>query len=285
MPLGVVLAGIGFAHWKPPGSGWFDRWTVLLGLRQPPDNTWPWILVVTGLLIHFLGLIQLAQWAKRPPQASQNLDSTRAARHVFVIGLHLAGTAGCCVIALCGSLSNHQFPLPAALTQVSSRSLASFLATGAGFAALGTLVYVALRIHQQWAGGQHDPAANANNPQPFDPVRLWGELFLRMGEAVVFTLLVFLYLVASASPTGSSPAPISNDELRTHGFYSLPWIGLLIGISIKSAEQAVLSLASRLIAVVQGLLGGKNNPTPVPPAPPGPPAPPSERQQPGAMMP
>jgi hypothetical protein len=75
-------------------------------------------------------------------------------------------------------------------------------------------------------------------PEPFDTNRFWGGLWFRLGEAVLFTLVVFLLGVGSTKLTGAS----------------LLLVALLLGMFVKTGEGLIAGIAEKVFAAVSTIV-------------------------------
>jgi hypothetical protein len=73
----------------------------------------------------------------------------------------------------------------------------------------------------------------SQSQEPFSAGEYWGGLWFRLGEAVIFTLVFLLFMLAR-------PVPSVNTT------YSLPVIALLIGMFLKAGEALIYGIAQRL---------------------------------------
>jgi hypothetical protein len=99
-------------------------------------------------------------------------------------------------------------------------------------ALLGALFFFATSIWQK----MDDPSR-----EPFDRSLFWAGLWFRIGEALVFNLVLFLVLRAYVPEQ----------------FLILPLMALLVGMFLKSGEQLITGLANRLFAAFTELLPSK----------------------------
>ena len=106
-----------------------------------------------------------------------------------------------------------------------------------GFAALGGLFFVAGSLRRKRAALQAIIGS-----QPFDYLRFWGGLVYRIGEAVLFALVIFLTV-----SSGLIEVPESS---RTW----LLLMALLMGMFVKPAEQMINGLALRSFEGVTAFL-------------------------------
>jgi hypothetical protein len=74
----------------------------------------------------------------------------------------------------------------------------------------------------------------------FDSAQFWGGLWFRMGEALLFTLVVFLFVVGSTLG-------------KTTGAWLL-LLSLLLGMFVKTGESLVSGLADKLFAAVKAIV-------------------------------
>jgi hypothetical protein len=92
--------------------------------------------------------------------------------------------------------------------------------------------------------------------EAFDSDYFWGGLWYRMGEAVLFTLVIFLfvrmpYVKQVAATAGATAQPAQ--AVETYDLM-IPILGLLMGMFIRTGERLVFGLAERVFAAASVLL-------------------------------
>ncbi len=105
----------------------------------------------------------------------------------------------------------------------------TLLAVSTLVAILGALFYFA---NSMWRRIE-DPER-----EPFDASLFWGGLWFRLGEAVIFNLVLFFLLRSYASDR----------------FFLLPLVALLIGMFLKSGERLIAGIAERMFAAFDALI-------------------------------
>lgn len=98
-----------------------------------------------------------------------------------------------------------------------------------GFTLMGALFFFAKSL---WDKMQDSTLVH------FDERMFWAGLWFRLGEAVVFTLVVYVALRFK----------------QQEGSDWLPFIALVIGLSVKSAENLIAGICERVLAAVNGLI-------------------------------
>lgn len=99
-----------------------------------------------------------------------------------------------------------------------------------GFTVMGALFFFAKSL---WEKMQTNPIVQ------FDERIFWAGLWFRLGEAVVFTLVIFLTLLCK-----------QYDEALS----MMPFIALLIGLSVKTAENLIAGLTQRVFDSVNAFV-------------------------------
>jgi hypothetical protein len=99
-----------------------------------------------------------------------------------------------------------------------------------GFTIMGALFFFAKSL---WVKMQSTPIIQ------FDERIFWAGLWFRLGEAVVFTVVVFLALFY---------------EHFSEGLSWMPFISLIIGISVKAAENLIAGITERVLDSVKALV-------------------------------
>lgn len=99
-----------------------------------------------------------------------------------------------------------------------------------GFTIMGALFFFAKSL---WVKMQSNPIVQ------FDERIFWAGLWFRLGEAVVFTVVVFLALLYKHFSDGLS---------------WMPFIALIIGISVKAAENFIAGITERLLDSVKAFV-------------------------------
>jgi hypothetical protein len=119
-----------------------------------------------------------------------------------------------------------------------STTVMLFLMLSCGVAVMGALFYFATSL---WAKiGKADL-------EPFDASLFWGGLWFRIGEALIFTAVLFLFVRVYA-----------NDR-----YLLLPLVALLVGMFLKSGERLIAGMANRLFAAFTQLFPSDTPTTPM----------------------
>ena len=84
------------------------------------------------------------------------------------------------------------------------------------------------------------PGGESEQPEPFNSTQFWGGLWFRAGEAMLFTLVVFLAI------TGAS--------LQKMTGASLLLMSLLLGMFVKTGESLIAGMADKLFSAVKTLV-------------------------------
>lgn len=84
------------------------------------------------------------------------------------------------------------------------------------------------------------PKAEIAVKERFDKTRFWGGLWFRIGEGLVFTLVIFLIVIGSSSPA-------------TSGAYLL-LASLLLGMFVKTGEGLIAGLADKFFAAAKAIV-------------------------------
>ena len=100
-----------------------------------------------------------------------------------------------------------------------------------GFTIMGALFFFAKSL---WVKMQAEPIVR------FDERIFWAGLWFRLGEAVVFTVVVFLVL-------------LYKNNYEASGW--MPLYALLLGLSVKTAENLIAGLTQRLFGAINALVG------------------------------
>jgi len=113
--------------------------------------------------------------------------------------------------------------------------LATLLLLSIGTAIVGALFFVANSLRVKCAVAE-----------PFSAARFWGGLWYRLGEAALFTLVMFWLVWRSADPKHDS-TPMN--------YTWLPIVSLFLGMFVKSGESLVFAIAHGLFEAVRGFFG------------------------------
>lgn len=92
------------------------------------------------------------------------------------------------------------------------------------------------------AGANADDTSDDEECKPYDRTRLWAGLWYRLGEAILFALVIFLVIHST------------EEEVPGNVEALLLLVGLLMGMFVKPAELLVNGLAVRVFAAVKGLV-------------------------------
>lgn len=257
---------------RPTNVEWTVGGLMLLPLAQTcivspllsPGRAWldPWLTVPLGLLISSLSFWTVSREMLAISAAARPSDGRRYELGSLLVSLamfYVVGIATALTILLFGigalPVSGSELALELAggvtggeagdATRVDPRAreaLAESLFFSAALAFVGACFYIANRMRQRGK----DP-----NAEPFDPVRFWGGLWFRLGQANLYIFALFIYVWATTDP---APSADGLAELP-FGFRALPLIGLFVGMFVRAGEALVLGLAERLFQVAERLVG------------------------------
>ena len=163
-------------------------------------------------------------------------------RHQVGVGFALLAAATFCGIVAAGTAQ--RLLQPGSSGGDPNELCASRLVLAIMMAVLGSLFFVANSLRKLRASGH----------EKFCPDRFWGGLWFRMGEAVLFTLVLFLFYRAFKLGEGTSGAGAGEDKFLSDFDLKLPVLGLLVGMFIKTGEKLVFGLAERVFAAASVLL-------------------------------
>lgn len=226
----------------------------------PPSGVLLFVVCGVALLTHFAGLGTLAHWARNgsAPEsgAPGDIERDRYGRHLTTIGLYMFSVTAFAVVGLGGMFWNGRFP-PLGEVANDQQSLAGWLMLACGMSVVGALFFVADAVRKKRARvPDAEPADNASDAPPheaFDEHRFWGGLFVRMGEAIVFTLVAFLAILARRQ-NGQGFGESSDGRW----IVLLPLMGLLFGMFIKPAERVIFGAAEKIFDAVASLFPGSD---------------------------
>lgn len=108
------------------------------------------------------------------------------------------------------------------------------LALSIAMAILGSLFFIANSLVLKRRSGD----------EPFNDMAFWSGLWFRIGEALLFVLVLFLIISGSTGHVA----------LGGVGFEQLPAAALLVGMFVKSGERVIFGLAERMFGMISGLL-------------------------------
>lgn len=131
----------------------------------------------------------------------------------------------------------------AAKTRLTPLATALVIFVTLSMSVLGALFFIAnsLREHR-------------DQMHEFDAAKFWGDLWYRLGEAILFSV-VFLLAIRRFYP---------NDE----GFFWMPIFALFLGMFVQTGERLVFGLAKRVFAAAQSLVPLESDAASPPNAPP-----------------
>ena len=102
---------------------------------------------------------------------------------------------------------------------------------------------------------------------PFSTEKFWGGLTFRLGEAVLFSLVVFWLIWRGAtSTTGASTQPAGGPATVGLNYAWLPLVSLLLGMFVTSGETLIFAIAQGLFRAVAAFFGVEPTTEPVEPA-------------------
>jgi hypothetical protein len=99
-----------------------------------------------------------------------------------------------------------------------------------GFTIMGALFFFAKSL---WEKMKADPIV------PFDERIFWAGLWFRLGSAVVFTVVIFLALLYKG---------------YAQALNIMPFVALLVGLSVKGAENLIAGITTRIFDAINGLV-------------------------------
>jgi hypothetical protein len=122
---------------------------------------------------------------------------------------------------------------------------------------VGSLLWIAIRMEKKADDATSEYAASTRDSagirtEAFDPARFFGGLWLRLAQALLYTLGIFL-LIWTWAPTAPATAAGPPAGFPMH----LPWIavyGFFIGVSVKAFETLFTSFGERLAQAAEALL-------------------------------
>lgn len=121
-------------------------------------------------------------------------------------------------------------------------------------AILGALFFLANTLKELRDKSDAESREESTTAKKFDfnTAVFWGDFWYRLGEAVLFTIVTFLYFRYGGISTAT-----------------LPIVALFLGMFIRTGEQIVFGLSKRLLLGAQALIPftDESKPTP-PPKPP-----------------
>lgn len=213
-------------------------------------QTW---CIFGGLLLHVVGLWPILHNAVRQLEEdasksqSQRSDATAVEveasetsktsewdrylyyKHLLGLGVYLVGATTVGIAALAGLLVTGRLQLLAAQPP-EQHSVGVIVLMSSLLALLGALFYVCNAIRKKSERKKPD--------EPFDIGWFWAGIFLRVGEALIFTLVLFLLFSMQNSPD----------------YRMLLLTSLLIGMFIKTGERVIFGIAQRVFAAVETLV-------------------------------
>ncbi|RNC81003.1 MAG: hypothetical protein ED559_04150 [Phycisphaera sp.] len=277
----ATIAGVSLGFFTLLGSLALGFWAVPAWLGIDPffDNAtalWLGVCASALLVIGIVFCLRLTGNLDRTPAVGTTVASTELfGRHLVGIGFAFVLDAIFCTVlitalslasgriaaspptAIGGSLSGDSFNARAVeLTIVEqsasssygaynslfgtnlaeSRFTAVLFLTSSMVAILGALFYLANSLWKKM---------NAQSREQFDPNLFWAGLWFRMGEAVVFNLVLFLFIIT---------INVDAQEDARSLLVWLPLMSLLVGMFLKAGEQMIFGIAQRVFAAFSALV-------------------------------
>lgn len=268
MAIGVLLGSVAFTYWVMPSA---------LGL-QPISQRVLWLGLLIGVVLIVVGAIVMYRSVAPYLQTHNPDAMDEPQRSEILFGMHLVGVgAALLLVALVNHVVIAAFawsigrpgrlpasapstsdapevvdrfgtgvreagdgllwdsPFMADLKQLFGGSpdeavlVVMLLIVSSSVAILGALFYFATSL---WA------KMKTNDGERFDRSKFWAGLWFRLGEAVLFNLVLFL-VIRNYAPDESLLLPIGS---------------LFVGMFLKSGEQMISGLADRLFAALAALI-------------------------------
>lgn len=124
------------------------------------------------------------------------------------------------------------------LSSIQSNIMAAQAFFAVGMAMFGALFYIYTSVKQK-----------QEESHPFDASQFWAGLLFRLGQSVLFTVVIFI-VIQSNEIFPSVPFTMA----------SLPVIALFLGMYVKSGEKLLDGFGKRVFAAVQALVGAVEPP-------------------------
>lgn len=207
------------------------------------------LLLILGSALVLYGIIvgMPAVFALPSPQYS----CTHYQRHLVGLGFALLTAGVINIIALAGYAKQNQLQrIFADKVETSQLPCALLILTCLAMAIEGALFFFCNSLYEKLS---KDPGAQANDQ--FDPDLFWGGLWFRLGEAVIFTNVLVLFVLSRVNPKQVDASSVP--------FYMLPLLALLCGMFLQPAEALVYGVMKRLLAGFSGFTDeSSDNPNP-----------------------
>jgi hypothetical protein len=251
-PAGAAPNGASQKNPPPPASKAADN-----GQKQQPtdsaslgggDET----LLTLGSIIVVLGAVGGVAIAINLKQATTS--SIRFQRHLVGLGFTLLTDGMINIVAIAGYASG------GVLGQIFSQDVlcnripcAILILTCLGMAVEGALFFFCNSLYEKLNSGPDD--------NQFDVDQFWGGLWFRLGEAVIFTNVLLLYVLIWGNPN-SNAVGSANVTTGSIKIYMLPLVSLLCGMFLKPAEVLVYGIMERAFAGFVAMTGTKSDAPP-----------------------
>lgn len=128
--------------------------------------------------------------------------------------------------------------------------MAGRLMLATGLACFGTLFF----LYRSISNMEFKVRMNHPDAQPFSATEFWAGTWFRIGEAILFTVVIALLLYSYRGEQGELPV---SEHL-------LPFVALFIGMFVKSAERLMEGMSVRVFAMVKALVPMESPATPEP---------------------
>lgn len=191
-----------------------------------------------GVLIVAFSLIAggIGAWSLDPVESdpSNTEASPRFNRYLVGIGYALFVFAVCCCALVSGLIFSKRMDDSAKTFETrvleSPEGLATLIVLSCVVAVLGALFFVANSLRHKRDARQ----------EPFSAQKFWGGLWYRLGEAILFSLVVFWLIWSNVGPKADSLI----------GYSWLPLLSLLMGMFVTSGEKLIFGIARGLFRAV-----------------------------------
>ncbi|MHC4063778.1 MAG: DUF4153 domain-containing protein [Planctomycetota bacterium] len=236
LPIGAVLAIIATAwHQAPLASKEFWWGQGLVGM----------VMMLVAAYSGYKG------WAVKYEDSDEKTTRERMFNHYLMVtgyALLLVGVLCCTLVAgllysgrLEGSADGFQ-------SNISGNTLAILVVLSAVASVFGALFFVANSLRKK----REDPK------EEFSVRKFWGGLTFRLGEAVLFSLVIFWLIWWSSAPTtGTITQPAQSPANMPLGYALLPLMSLLLGMFVTSGEKLVFAIAQGLFRAVEAFFTPK----------------------------
>lgn len=246
---GALLATVAIA-WRPSYDSYNREWNF-----SGNDVHWPMLLAAGILALSgvFVGTKGLYLWGTAPEGVKTPREAKAQRRQLFnhhlaLIGYGLVLGALVTLVTLAGLHKRGQFipvlygPEPGIESSTSGPE-ATRLLLSMNMAAVGALFFTATQLRKV----RDD---QRKQTEPFDYSQFWSSLAYRVGEALLFTAVVYLAIWYFGSDATKPPA----DKSHPPGELAMPLLGLLLGMFVVSGERLVCGIARRVLDAASALI-------------------------------